>query len=86
LQKQRYNQAAVLGQPLARFSGHPRALEPKRPPPQPRRDEIRKGAAKDVLGVFRVPGAKLAAVKGVNILLVDDLFTMGVTPSACAGL
>ena len=38
---------------------------------------------KNVLGAFRGPGAKLAAIKGMNILLVDDLFTMGATPSAC---
>jgi predicted amidophosphoribosyltransferase len=37
-----------------------------------------------VLGAFLVPPGKADAVRGRNILLVDDVFTTGATLDACA--
>jgi predicted amidophosphoribosyltransferase len=87
LWKRHYNQAAVLGQRLARFSGRPcdpLALEPKRPPTSQGGMKSAKARRKNVLGAFRVPDAKMAAVKGLNILLVDDVFTRALKRASAA--
>jgi ComF family protein len=87
LWKRRYNQAAVLARHLARLSGRPcdpLALERKRPTPSQGEMKSAKARRKNVLGAFAVPKAKLAEVKGRNILVVDDVFTTGATLNACA--
>ncbi len=39
---------------------------------------------RNVAGAFKVPEARASAVKGKNILLVDDVITTGATVEACA--
>ena len=87
LWKRRYNQAAILGERLARLCGRPhdpRLLERKRPTPSQGEMPSAKARRRNVLGAFRVPPGKTAQVRGRNILLVDDVFTTGATLNACA--
>jgi len=52
----------------------------------PSQGEMKSATArrKNMRGAFRAPDAKLAAVKGLNILLADDVFASGTTLNACA--
>ena len=87
LWRRRYNQAAVLALHLARLSNVPceaLVLERKRPTPSQGEMKSAKARRKNVLGAFRVAQLKIAAVRGRNILLVDDVFTTGATLDACA--
>ena len=59
-------------------------LERKRPTPSQGEMKSAKARRKNVLGAFRVAQLKTAAVRGRNILLVDDVFTTGATLDACA--
>ena len=87
LWKRRYNQAAVLAGLLARYSAiphEPMVLERRRATPSQGAMASAKARRRNVLGAFRVPPAKIAAVGGRNVLLVDDVFTTGATLDACA--
>ncbi|HEX3487302.1 MAG TPA: ComF family protein [Micropepsaceae bacterium] len=87
LWRRRYNQAAILAEGLARLSARPHdplVLERKRPTPSQGQMPSAKARRRNVLGAFRVPPTKAAAVKGRAILLVDDVFTTGATLDACA--
>jgi ComF family protein len=87
LWKRRYNQAAVLAGLLARLCAKPHeplALERKRATPSQGEMASAKARRRNVLGAFRVPPARIAAVRGRNVLLVDDVFTTGATLDACA--
>jgi ComF family protein len=87
LWKRRYNQAAILGERLARLCGRPcdpLALERKRPTKSQGEMTSAKARRRNVLGAFGVPAAKLTQIKQRNILLVDDVFTTGATLDACA--
>jgi ComF family protein len=87
LWKRRYNQAAILAGRLARLTARahdPLVLERKRPTRSQGEMPSAKARRRNVLGAFRVPPGKAAAVRGRNIVLVDDVFTTGATLDACA--
>ena len=81
-----YNQSALIARALCRREGLTLALgllERKRATP------ILRGLgpaarAKAVRGAFAVPAGRKAALKGRNILLIDDIYTTGATANACA--
>jgi ComF family protein len=85
LQRQ-FNQAAVLAGELARQAGipaDPMLLTRVRSTPSQvgmTRDQRRRNVA----GAFSVPRHRRAALRGRNVLLVDDVVTTGATVDACA--
>ena len=87
LWRRRYNQAAILAARLAKLAARPcdpLALIRKRPTPSQSEMPSAKARRRNVLGAFAVPKGKIAAVKGRNMLLIDDVFTTGATLDACA--
>jgi len=87
LWKRRYNQAAVLAVFLARQSGKthaPLALRRSRATRSQGEMPSAKARRRNVLGAFKVPVGNAAAIKGRNVLLIDDVFTTGATLNACA--
>jgi ComF family protein len=78
-----FNQAELLASELARRTGLPlrNAVRRKRwtPPQAGLSNSLRR---KNVSNSFET--AKPAAVRGLHVLLVDDVFTTGATASACA--
>lgn len=86
LLSRRFNQAAILGQEVARLSGlrcEPLALERvKRTPSQV--GLTRRERQDNVAGAFAVPERFLPLVAGRNVLLIDDVITTGATVGACA--
>jgi ComF family protein len=87
LWRRRYNQAAILAERLAQTCGRPHdplALERRRATKSQGEMPSAKARRRNVLGAFQVPKSKIGAVKGRNVLLVDDVFTTGATLDACA--
>lgn len=86
LLRRRYNQAALLGQFLAREIGIsflPEALQRTRAtPPQGKLDQ--KSRQKNVKNAFVINPKAARVIYGKNIVLVDDVFTTGSTVSECA--
>lgn len=81
--KRGFNQAELLGNEVARRIGvnAGSAVRRKRrtPPQAGLSDSVRR---RNVSGAFAVP--KPSAVRGLHVLLVDDVLTTGATASACA--
>jgi len=87
LWSRRYNQAALLARGLSRIVGKPAdpfVLTRIRATPSQGVMPSAKARARNVRGAFRVPPAHRAALKGLAVLLVDDVFTTGATADACA--
>src|SRR4051812_43131940 len=84
--KRGYNQAALIAGALARSTGRPLALDllvRTRATP-PLQGLGRRERAEAVRGAFAVREAGKGAVRGREILLIDDVFTSGATAGACA--
>jgi ComF family protein len=82
----RYNQAALLSHALARETGLPvitDALRRIRATPS-QAGFTRKGREDNMRGAFLVPKHKHGLLKGLSVLLVDDVMTTGATLNACA--
>ncbi len=81
----RYNQAALLSQPLARLAGLTAVpdllLRRRATPSQGRLSRVER--RRNVAGAFAVNPARAAALRGRRLLLVDDVMTTGATVSAC---
>ena len=80
-----YNQSALIAAVLSKRSGIPVVadllMRTKRTPPL--RGLGRRERALTVRGAFKVPEARRAALKGRDVILVDDVFTSGATADAC---
>ena len=83
----RFNQSALLARALARRTHkpyEPLALLRTRSTPSQGEMPSAKARRKNVRGAFRVTADRATAVKGRNVLLVDDVLTTGATVDACA--
>jgi ComF family protein len=86
LWRRRFNQAALLAQPVARGAAlpfEPRLLVRVRAT-RPQVGLSRVGRAENLQGAFRVPTERRAALQGRRVLLVDDVTTTGATGNAAA--
>jgi ComF family protein len=81
-----YNQAALIGQHLAKMTSNPMLIDGLRRVRATRSlaGLSRKARAKEVRAAFRVPSAHKPVLDGAHILLVDDVYTSGATTNACA--
>ena len=86
LLKRRYNQAALLSHALGKQTGLPVWLDAlKRTRATATQAGLaRKGREDNMRGAFAVPPARRAQLKGLSVLLVDDVMTTGATLNACA--
>jgi ComF family protein len=86
LLKRRYNQAALLSNAIAEFSGlarQPALLARVRNTPS-QGGRSRTARISNVTGAFQVREKFWALVEGRSVLLVDDVMTTGATVEACA--
>ena len=86
LLSRRYNQAAEIARPLARFSGLPYLPDAlvRRRATATQGGRSGSGRKRNVAGAFEVPPARAAQVAGKTILLIDDVLTTGATAEGCA--
>ncbi len=86
LLSRRYNQAAEIARPLARWSGVeylPDALVRRRAT-DTQGGKSGVGRKRNVAGAFEVPARRARRVAGKRILLIDDVMTTGATAGGCA--
>lgn len=81
----RYNQSALLAQSLGRLSHKPVLLTAltRRRNTKPQASLARKERLTNVKGAFAASARGAQAVKGKNVLLVDDVMTTGATIHEC---
>ncbi|HEY5337894.1 MAG TPA: ComF family protein [Rhizomicrobium sp.] len=87
LWSRRYNQSALLARELAKLTGRtfdPLALVRIRPTPSQGEMASAKARRKNVRGAFKANPDRATAIKGRNVLLIDDVLTTGATVDACA--
>lgn len=84
LWKRGFNQAALLARTISRRTGSPTAVDAlvRVKPTASSRGMGRRARADNVRGAFRV--ARAEAVKGKEIIIIDDVLTTGATVEACA--
>ncbi len=85
--ERRYNQAALLAQNLMRLTGIPSRIDDvERIKPSPPRGKRMSPTdrRRNVAGAFRVRTSAKAALRGKNVLVVDDVYTTGATAWAMA--
>jgi ComF family protein len=83
----RYNQSALLARALSKITAKPfdpLSLIRIRQTPSQGEMPSAKARRRNVRGAFKVDPARVASVKGQNILLIDDVLTTGATVDACA--
>jgi ComF family protein len=84
----RYNQAALLAAWLARQSRRPwlpdTLTRPRATTPLGELSASARG--QEVSGAFAIRPARLPAIQGKRLLLIDDVMTSGATASACAAV
>lgn len=86
LRQRRFNQSLLLARALSRETGLEVAahwLERVRATPS-QGGLSAKGRARNVAGAFKLRTKLPAALKDLNLVLVDDVYTTGATLSACA--
>ncbi len=86
LLQRRFNQSALLAQGLARASGVPAAMMALQ---RTKRTAAQVGLSQEarqqnVERAFSVTRSGRKAVRGKNVLLIDDVITTGATANACA--
>lgn len=85
LMKRRYNQSVLIARDLGRNCGLPvlsdALVRTRATPPQAhlKADKRRK----NVRGAFAVKPARVAAIQGKSVLLIDDVLTTGATAEEC---
>lgn len=82
----RYNQAAILAREVALSSGvafAPQVLVRTRATP-PQVGLSRSDRQRNLMGALAVPERALGRVRGLRVLLIDDVITTGTTVEACA--
>lgn len=87
LLKRRYNQAAVLANALSRQTGIPvlaNAITRTRATPSQGAMISARARRRNVLGAFTVRNGLKPRVRGLRVLLIDDVMTTGATLEACA--
>lgn len=84
--QRRYNQSALLALGLGKRVGIPVLADAlvRKKKTAPQGHLTRSKREKNIQGAFAVKPGKGAAIKGKNILLIDDVLTTGVTVSASA--
>ena len=86
LVRRRYNQAAVLARSLAERTGRQLAVDAliRQRPTKSQTGLSLDERTRNMRGAFVVRSKCRAAIKGAQILLVDDVLTTGATANACA--
>jgi ComF family protein len=85
LLKRRYNQSALLVQGVAKAVGKPAMVDGlMRVRATPSQGFLKRPEREaNVKGAFAVNPARVSAINGKTVLLVDDVFTTGATLNAC---
>jgi ComF family protein len=86
LLQRRFNQSALLAKGLSRITDIPAAVSVLK---KVKRTTAQVGLTQEarrlnVANAFRVDPAKQRAIRGKNIVLIDDVITTGATANACA--